>query len=177
MIGVCLIVILIALLFFLLKYQQKRDHFGEDDHSYALAALSDLDAGMIDNRIDEVDDEFLKKNAPNVYMVKMRDDKIAAEDAKKEYMTFFNPVNTQYWPYYFYSDPYKYQEGGAWPPGMKSRLYNWQPGFETSGWSYWLRPGVTYSRWPRSRWVKQNGSFYFINNGSDRSNDYTGDPS
>ncbi len=89
-----------------------------------------------------------------------------------EGMSFFNPVNTRYWPQYYYSFPYQYTEGGAWPPGMYSRLYNWQPGYDTAGWSYWMRPGMSYQRWPRNRWVHNNGSYYFINNGKDRSKDY-----
>jgi hypothetical protein len=171
-----LILILIVICLFL-SSSEKKEKFGEDDKNYALSALEDLDSQMLDNRIEDVDDDYLIKHAPNIYIAKIRDQQIAEKDANKEYMTFFHPVNTQYWPYYYYSNPYQYENGGAWPPGMKSRLYNWQPGFQTSGWSYWLRPGITYDRWPRSRWVKQNGSYYFINNSKDRSNDYNGEPS
>jgi len=59
---------------------------------------------------------------------------------------------------------------GAWPSALEltSRLYNWQPGYATSGWSYRMRPGMSYTRWPRNRWIRNNGSFYFINNGKDR---------
>ena len=94
---------------------------------------------------------------------------------KKENLTFFNPVNYRYWPSYYYSYPYN-TNTGAWPPGMYSKLYYWEPGFQTSGWSTWLRPGMYYKRWPRSRWIRNNGNKYFINNGgsnqSERENDY-----
>lgn len=95
------------------------------------------------------------------------------DEDRKSGASFFNgPADTRYWPYYHYTFPYQYTEGGAWPPNMYSRLYNWQPGFATSGWSYWMRPGMSYARWPRNRWVKNNGSFYFINNGKDRTKDF-----
>lgn len=84
----------------------------------------------------------------------------------------FDPVNTRYWPYYHYTFPYQHTEGGAWPPGMYSRFYNWQPGYDTAGWSYWMRPGMSYNRWPRNRWIQKLGDHYTINNGTDRSKDY-----
>jgi hypothetical protein len=93
-------------------------------------------------------------------------------------MTFDQPVNTKYWPYTYYAYPYQYLQGGAWPPNMYSKLYHWQPGYDTAGWSYWLRPGMSYARWPRNKWVKKNDTnnttYYFINNGGyeDRKNDY-----
>lgn len=126
--------------------------------------------------VQEVSPKFIEENAHKIYLVKSPQKE---KDDSMEQMTFFHPVNSQYWPQYYYGQPYQYKFGGAWPPNMFSRLYNWQPGFQTSGWSYWLRPGITYDRWPRGRWVKQNGTFYFVNNGSehDRMNDYTGQPS
>lgn len=180
----------IILLFILLEFAawifikrfrgKSPEAFGAEDQNYALAALEDLDSAMLDNRIEDIPDDdatFFERNGSQITLVK----KLAESDdsdAQKEHMTFFHPVNTTYWPYYHYSTPYQYKSGGAWPPGMQSRLYNWQPGFATgSGWSYWLRPGMSYNRWPRNRWVRQNGSFYYINNGKDRKNDYNGEPS
>lgn len=100
------------------------------------------------------------------------------KETSRENLTFFHPVNNRYWPYYFYSFPYHYLNTGAWPPGLFSRLYEWQPGFNTSGWSYWLRPGIYYGAWPRNRWVRNNNNYYFINNGHNtkqyRENDYYG---
>ena len=166
--------------------EDQRSHFGDDDQSYALAALEDLDKGMLENRIPEVNTYYLSQNADDIHLIKEREQDAAAANGvassnenKIEGMSFNHPINTEYWPYYYYSTPYQYRDGGAWPPGMHSRLYNWQPGFGTSGWSYWLRPGITYDRWPRSRWVKQNDKYYFINNGNeqDRLRDFTGEPS
>ena len=154
--------------------------FGLDDQNYALAALEDLDNAMLEGRIEDASEqdpeEFFKRHMDKIQLVKAPIPPASPDG--KEHLTFSHPINTTYWPYYFNSAPYQYQNGGAWPPGMKSRLYNWEPGFSTgTGWSYWLRPGMTYDRWPRNRWVKSNGSFYFINYGKDRSNDWNGEPS
>jgi hypothetical protein len=172
------------------KEDVQRSPFGDDDQSYALAALNDLDnQDFLNNRftngVPEVDDYYLTKNAHNIQLIKERQtDARAANgegpvglDPNIEGLSFYNHSNTDYWPSYYYSKP---EHGGAWPPNMQNRLYNWQPGFASgTGWSYWLRPGITYNRWPRNRWVKQNNKFYFINNGDeqDRSRDFTGEPS
>lgn len=172
---------------------RQRSPFGDDDQSYALAALNDLDnKDFLDNRytdgIPEVDDYYLTQNAHNIQLIKEREADARAANGEGppgtnpniENLSFYHPVNTDYWPYYYYTKPYQYEDGGAWPPNMQSRLYNWQPGFASgSGWSYWLRPGISYNRWPRNRWVKQNNKYYFINNGDekDRLRDYTGEPS
>lgn len=178
---ILIILVLVAGLYLFLNPPKNFPHdkesqispFGADDQNYALAALQELDdKDFLQNRIPDVDDDFMAKNASEISLAKVVND-------GKEHMSFFNPVNTDYWPYYYYTNPYQYKQGGAWPPGMQSRLYNWQPGFGESGWSYWLRPGITYDRWPRNRWVKNNGSYFYINNGSkqDRLRDYTGEPS
>jgi hypothetical protein len=176
---IALCILALVFLFSSCRQNVREGIFGEVDQDNALSALDDLNSKMLGGRIEEVDADYLKKYAHQIYLAKLKDVGIANEDAEKEHMTFFHPVNTTYWPYYHYSAPYQYENGGAWPPGMKSRLYNWQPGFGTSGWSYWMRPGISYNRWPRSRWVKQNGSYYFINNGGqkDRQNDFTDNPS
>lgn len=194
-IAILLIVLLVAAVVYITTTKkQQRSPFGDDDQSYALAALQDLDdKDFLDNRytdgIPEVDDYYLTQNAHNIMLIRDRaaDARAANGEAPPgtdapgvERLSFYHPVNTDYWPYYYYTKPYQYQDGGAWPPNMQSRLYNWQPGFASgTGWSYWLRPGISYNRWPRNRWVKQNGTYYFINNGSerDRLRDYTGEPS
>lgn len=96
--------------------------------------------------------------------------------AKKENM-LISPnatTNVRQWPYYYYTIPYRYESGGAWPPGMNNRLSHWYPGYDVTGWSFDMRPGVGYIRWPRNRWVKTDGSHYYINNGgkTDRPADY-----
>ena len=62
--------------------------------------------------------------------------------------------------------PYQFSHGGAWPPGMYSRLRQWSPGYDTTtNWSWAFRPGLKYKKWPRSRWVAHNDKFYYyINN-------------
>jgi hypothetical protein len=93
------------------------------------------------------------------------------EGSTKE--TLFHPSNAGYWPNHFYGNPLRYKSGGGWPPNMFSRSYNWEPGFSTgSGWSFWMRPGMSYQKWPRNRWVRNNHKFYYINNGTDRAHDY-----
>jgi len=47
----------------------------------------------------------------------------------KEGFDSFNEDNKSYWPQFYYSAPYNYKFGGAWPPGMYSKLYYWSPGF------------------------------------------------
>lgn len=94
-----------------------------------------------------------------------------------EHMTLSPHVpDIRMWPFYYYTLPYRYQQGGAWPPGMYTRMTHWQPGYDVHGRSFDMRPGMAYDRWPRDRWLKQNGSHYFIDNGTqeDRIYDYWG---
>ncbi len=62
--------------------------------------------------------------------------------------------------------PYQFSHGGAWPPGMYSRLRQWSPGYDTTtNWSWAFRPGLKYKKWPRSRWVAHDSNYYYyINN-------------
>lgn len=89
----------------------------------------------------------------------------------KEDLTFFNRNNSNYWPDHLYPNSLT-QFGGKWPPNMFSRSHNIQPGYDDSGLSYYLRPGMSAGPVGRNRWVKQNGGRYFINNGKDRTHDY-----
>lgn len=82
---------------------------------------------------------------------------------RKENLKFFHPSNIKNWPYYYYTIG-SYQLGGQWPPDMYTRMRYYYPGFNTNGQSYWLRPGITYSRWPKGRWVRKNNNYYFISN-------------
>jgi hypothetical protein len=142
--------------------------YTKKEHLDALKAINDLKLNK--QAVEEVSPEFLLENQNNVDIAMIPTPNV-------EHMTFSQPLNTSNWPYYNYSQPYQYKTGGAWPPNMFSRLYNWQPGYNTAGWSFWLRPGMTYDKWQRNRWVKQNGNFYYINNGTDRTNDFNGEPS
>lgn len=164
-----------AVSLYLLRRYKPSLRFHSADLDYALNAIRDLGARL--QAIPHITDEQLQEHfeAGNILMAKHpdRDSSPEKESNGVETMQFLNgPANTRYWPYYHYTFPYQYTEGGAWPPNMSSRLYNWQPGFATSGWSYWMRPGMSYARWPRNRWVRNNTSYYFINNGKDRSKDY-----
>lgn len=84
--------------------------------------------------------------------------------------------DVRYWPWYHYTLPYRYGQAGAWPPGMHSRFLQWQPGHDLHTWSVGMRPGMGFTRWPRNRWVRNNGSYYHIDNGTirDRMYDYYG---
>lgn len=135
------------------------------DMQHAKKALEDL-AKLKEHEIPEVSEQELSRLTDKIQMVRTK------KDPNKEHMSFFDPINTRYWPYYYYTFPYRNLNSGTWPPNMFSRMYNWYPGFSTSGWSFWLRPGMYYGRWPRSRWVKNNGSYYLINNGMGSPSDY-----
>jgi hypothetical protein len=139
------------------------DHFTKDDEGYADHALKNLHSGDTIRNVADADLHDLHEQGKVI---------MAKHPKRDSPLAFSHPVNNRYWPYYYYTYPYQYTEGGAWPPNMYSRLRNWQPGYDTAGWSYWMRPGISYARWPRNRWVHNNGSYYFINNGKDRSKDY-----
>lgn len=194
LLKIIVLIFIFVILYYLYKHLteietlKKPEYFGLDEENYALAALEQLDKAKKEAGITDVDDLYLKDNANKIEMIAGHGNKdvmykpleyyIELESEGSDEMTFGHPIEINYWPYYFYSAPYQYKSGGAWPPNMQSRLYNWEPGFSTgSGWSYWLRPGITYDNWPRNRWVKQNGAYYFINNGKSRENDYNGLPS
>jgi hypothetical protein len=133
--------------------------------------LKNLESSL--QHIGQIADEDLENMRDRIYMILEKiEDREKLGDAEK--FSFFHPVNYRYWPQYYYSFPYQYQTQGAWPPGMYTSLTQWQPTFSTgSGWNLALRPGVNYKAWQRGRWVKNNGKYYFINNGGreDRTND------
>ena len=87
---------------------------------------------------------------------------IARVPSKEDYKI----VNTDSWPFNRHTRYKNYH--GSWSPGMYSRLHHWSPGFyTTSNWSYYVRPGYENTVWPENRWVRNRGSYYFINNRSD----------
>lgn len=81
-----------------------------------------------------------------------------------------------YWPWYNYTLPYRYDQAAAWPPGMYNRFSQLHPGYHTHTWSIGKRPGTGFKSWPRNRWIRNNGSYYHIDNGTsrDRLYDYYG---
>jgi len=112
----------------------------------------------------EVSSEELMRYADNIYLAKV---------SSKEGLEYSPALNAKNWPYYYYSFPYNYKNGGAWPPGMFSRLNYWSPGFYTtgSGWSYYMRPGMGFKYWPRNRWIRHtqagNNQYYYVTNAED----------
>jgi len=128
----------------------RHEKVSADDNEAALRALAEFNEHQIP---DISDDELARSNI------------LLAKASNKE---GYNLVNTNLWPYSYYTYPYYSHVKGAWPPGMYSRMYHWSPGFYTSGWSYYLRPGLSQKgAWPENRWVRNNNSYYFINNRSD----------
>jgi hypothetical protein len=79
------------------------------------------------------------------------------QDPGKKEISLFPDSNTNMWPYYYSSFPYNYKYGGAWPPGMYSRLNYRSPGFFSgTGLTINLRPGMGYKYWPRDRWIRNS---------------------
>lgn len=158
-VGIAIVVVGLGW-YFLYGMGESFDAKDDEMANVAVTELEDLLASGQD--IPEVSDEELETMVDDIYMVKTPSD-------EKEGLTSFHAANTRYWPYYYYSFPYNYKYGGAWPPGLFSRLYYWSPGFYTgTGWSYHMRPGMGHKYWPRHRWVRKsaNGSssYYFLTN-------------
>lgn len=143
-----------------------------EDQQSGKAALEELENLLKENSesIPHISEKELDDVIDKILVMK-----VPTEDTTEK-LDSFNPVNTKYWPQYYYSFPYNEKAGGAWPPGMYSRLYYWSPGFYTgSGWSYYLRPGLKYKNYPRNRWVRNTRdgkhSYYYLSNGGDYQHD------
>lgn len=132
---------------------------GYRDHFNAMQALEQLRQSK--QHVQEVSAEELDKIKDQIAIVQHKE---GGSSEEMEHFVGGGPINTHYWPYYYYSYPYNVYGGAAWPPGLYSKLYYWYPGFNTSGWSFWVRPGIDVKRWPRSRWVRNQGNYYYINN-------------
>lgn len=166
------LIILVVLGFALFLYLQRRkDVFSPEDEKLGEEAARILE-DMLDKGImpPEITNEELEKMADDILMAKVPDDL----SPQRENMKYVPTQNTRYWPQYYYSFPYNYKYGGAWPPGMYSRLNYWSPGFYTgTGWSYYMRPGMGYKRWPRNRWIRNTtagkSTYYYLNNRDDTS--------
>jgi len=159
--GLLLLAVAIVLVILWCSYK-KDNSFSSKDHKYGEEVVRELFT-MLDQGKEppEISDEELAKLTDEVFMI------VTPKDGK-ENLSYFNAVNTRYWPYYYYSFPYNYKYGGAWPPGMYSRLYFWSPGFYTgTGWTYYMRPGIGYKSWQRNTWLRNNGSYYNVTNRGD----------
>ena len=162
---IVLLVLVVILIIYLLSRNSKNEPFTSDDNEVGKKALLELEYILKTGQLPlEVSDEELEKLADSVYMVRTPE--------TKEGMSYFPEENTRYWPQYYYSFPYNYKYGGAWPPGLYSRLYYWSPGYYTgTGWRYYMRPGIGYKYWPRNVWVRNTrggkDSYYYLSNGGD----------
>ena len=140
-------------------YQPGPVGFGYDNRPTPLDALEELDHATFAKDFDHAGS-----------LVELDD------TTTREHMTFSHPLDTRQMPYFFNFHPFHYEENGgaSYPPAMFSRFYNWYPGFDTSGWSTTMRPGMSYKKWPRNRWLRNNDEYYYINNGKedDRADDY-----
>lgn len=103
---------------------------------------------------------------------------ISRKKFEDENYTFFHPINTRYLPENLYTFQYFYNDSGGWPPGMYTRFRYDYPSFSSgSGWTYNMRPGVYYGDWGSNTWIRHDDDHYFINNGTDRRNDFYGSQS
>lgn len=163
-----IIYILLSILFLLVLYfilKKNKNPYTKNDENIGQRALKELEESLKNGKeIPKVSDDELYTLLNDVYLVK--------HPNMIERLSYLPEANTRYWPKYYYSFPYTYKYGGAWPPGMYSRLYFWSPGFYSgSGWQYYLRPGISYKYWPRNRWIRhtKNGknSYYYVTNRDD----------
>lgn len=81
--------------------------------------------------------------------------------------------DTRCWPHCNYLNQCKYDHQST-SPGMYNRSAHWYPGYDTHSWSFDHRPGMGFGIVPRNQWVRNNGTYYHIDNGSvcDRMRDF-----
>lgn len=165
---IILIVILVALFFVgdcKVKCSSNEEEFDHLDSEKGNEAVKELEKLLSEGKhIEEITDEELEEISDDIFMAKLPDE--------KEELSYWPGFNRRYWPRYYYSWPNNYRYGGAWPPGLYSRLRFWSPGYYTgSGWNYYLRPGLRYRYWPRNRWVRHTKggkhSYYYVSNKGD----------
>ena len=73
------------------------------------------------------------------------------------------PLNSSFWPQWYYRSPHYKGIEGTWPPNMFSKTRFWSPTFYTgSGLQYYLRPGVKDNNYPRFRWKNDNGRYDYV---------------
>lgn len=147
-----MIVIALVIIALVIIVIYKRRSFTSEEDRNGNEALQELEHRLArGEEIPHLTEEELEDLIDKVYLIKT--------PQKEEYRT----LNQTYWPQYYYSNPYQHYHGRVWPKGMFSRMRLWSPGFHTSGWMYQMRPGLKY-RHPRSRWVRNNNSYYYLNN-------------
>jgi len=110
----------------------------------------------------EVDEKDLDRLAPKIHLAMIKNEPVV-DAAKEGYDSYqfprFPPASLK-----------SLYEAGLpinryytnWPPYVFDRLFEWYPGFQTSGWSWWLRPMNRYGK--EAFWVKNNGNYFYIRN-------------
>lgn len=131
---VCSILLLIGVVYL---YNRKRD---ED---YALEMLKDLGDSV-----------------PSITKEELEASTILISKTPDETIENFSLFSKDYWPRNYYHGLYQ----NGWLPGMYTNLRYWNPGFRLHGWTYHLRPGVRNLLYPQNRWVRHQGSYYYIHN-------------
>jgi len=127
---------------------------GFNPHKAVLELEDMIKQGM---PIPEVSKEEIDVLLDNVLMI--------AQPRKQKtegYEMDVNENTKNYFPFLYYDLQYP---TGDWSPGLSTSLTKWSPGFYSgSGWYWWMRPNATYAYWPRSRWIRNNGKYYNMNN-------------
>ena len=159
--GLNILIIAIVIFFILWCFQRSsNEHFTKEDEHEGNQAIRELFTLLENDNIPEISDDELASMTDDIFMVIT-----PTSNAKENLNMASNHANTRYWPYYYYSFPYNNKTSGAWPPGMYSRLYYWSPGFYTgTGWTHYMRPGMRQKYWPRNVWMRNNNSYYFVEN-------------
>jgi len=162
-----IILIFIFIILFIIFRNKKSEKFSPKDRKAGLLIVKKLQ-DMLERgeQIPNVSQSQLRTLQDDIYLA------VCPDVGIKENLKFFSAENTRYWPYNYYSFPYNYKYGGAWPPGMFSRLRFWSPGYYSgSGLRYAMRPGIGHKYWPRNRWIrhtsgKKNNYYYVTNRGN-----------
>lgn len=164
------VALLIYLCYYLQYLENKKEEYSFSPKDKRLAEYALIMFYNIDSRkVQDVTDHELKSCENDVILAAFPETKSGQEEEKGSRENF-NSFNTRFWPHYYYSFPYNYKYGTPWPPGLFSRMYYWSPGFHSgSGWMFYLRPGNDYfpDRWPRNRWIRNNGNYYYVSNRGD----------
>jgi hypothetical protein len=110
----------------------------------------------------QIDERDLDRLAPKIHLAMIKSEPVV-DAAKEGYDSYQFPR----WPPATIKSLYlaglpidRYYTN--WPPYVFDRLFEWQPGFQTSGFSSWLRPMNVYGR--QAFWTKNNGNYFYIRN-------------
>jgi hypothetical protein len=176
------LVILSIISFFAYRYLYRKEGYIAGDTIEVKKALMQLHTqlahGKEPSSICDADFHKLKKNIA-LAQIALGDMEIAELEKNKEgYYPFEKKKETQEAPEYpDYSFPAYppatlkglYYSGlpigklyTKLPPNLYNRMNFWYPGFNTSSWSWWFRPGMKTGF--QSFWIKNNGNYFYIQN-------------